>query len=306
MRILRQDDLVNIARERPVVTFGVFDGVHAGHQAVLRRAVLEAETAGAPAVLVTFDRHPQEVLSGAAPPSITSLQRRLELVESAGVRYAWIESFDRTLAETPAREFAERLFVRGLEARVVVMGETAVFGKGREGTVARLAEWGHDWGLRAIGVPQIVVDGQTASSSAIRALVTDGRLEKASHLLGRPFEVQGLVERGQELARRLGFPTANLRLHHRLRPPKGVYFAVADWGEGERGAVVSIGHRLEPDSPDDLVEAHIPDFDGDLYGKTLTLRSFVFRRGIVSFPSVEALIAAICEDVAAGVRHFGG
>jgi riboflavin kinase / FMN adenylyltransferase len=278
---------VNVAREptelpaaRRAVAIGTFDGVHCGHVAVIDAA----RKAGLRTSVVTFDPHPRTVL-GRGVELLATLQRRLELLEDAGVEEVLVLRFDEGLAALPAEEFAERM-LRGLGAEVVAAGETFRFGQGRKGDLALLERLGFD--VRRVPLVESV------SSSRVRELVHAGEIERAAKLLGRPPEVEGTVVRGDGRGRELGFPTANLEVPEGLLvPPDGVY---AGWTR-DRRAAVSIGTNPHFDGVERRVEAHLLDFDGDLYGERLVVELWAPIREQRRFDSLEELVAAIGDDV---------
>jgi riboflavin kinase / FMN adenylyltransferase len=278
---------VNVAREpaglpeaRRGVALGTFDGVHRGHLRVLEAA----RAAALRTTVVTFDPHPRAVL-GRQVELLATLERRLELLEQAGVDDVLVLRFDERLAELRATEFAERM-LRGIGAEVVAAGETFRFGNGREGDLGLLGELGFD--VRR--VPLL----ENASSSRIRELVHAGETDRAAALLGRPAEVEGIVVHGDGRGRALGFPTANLDLPPTLLvPPDGVY---AGWTRGRRAAI-SIGTNPHFDGVERRVEAHLLDFDEDLYDQRLVVEVWSRLREQQRFDSLDALVAAIGSDV---------
>jgi riboflavin kinase / FMN adenylyltransferase len=278
---------VNVAREpaglseaRRGVALGTFDGVHRGHLRVLEAA----QAAGLRTTVVTFDPHPRAVL-GRQVELLATLERRLELLEEAGVEDVLVLRFDEQLAALTATEFAEQM-LRGIGAEVVAAGETFRFGNGREGDLGLLGELGFD--VRRVPLLENV------SSSRIRELVHAGETERAAGLLGRPPEVEGIVVHGDGRGRALGFPTANLDLPPTLLvPPDGVY---AGWTRGRRAAI-SIGTNPHFDGVERRVEAHLLDFDEDLYDQRLVVEVWSRLREQQRFDSLDALVAAIGSDV---------
>jgi riboflavin kinase/FMN adenylyltransferase len=277
---------VNVAREpgdladaRRGVAIGTFDGVHRGHL----RVIDAARKAGLRTTVVTFDPHPRAVLGGQVE-LLATLERRLELLEDAGVDDVLVLRFDERLAALSGEEFAGIL--QGIGAETVAAGETFRFGRGREGDLALLERLGFD--VRRVPLVENV------SSSRIRQLVHAGETERAAKLLGRPPEVEGIVVRGDGRGRELGFPTANLNVPEGLLvPPDGVY---AGWAR-ERRAAVSIGTNPHFDGVERRVEAHLLDFDGDLYGRRLVVEVWLPLREQRRFDSLEELVAAIGDDV---------
>jgi riboflavin kinase/FMN adenylyltransferase len=278
---------VNVAREpaelpeaRRAVAVGTFDGVHRGHL----RVIDAARSAGLRTGVVTFDPHPRVVLGGHVE-LLATLQRRLELFDEAGVDDVLVLEFDDRLASLQPDEFAERM-LRGIGAETVAAGETFRFGRGREGDLGLLERLGFD--VRRVPLVENV------SSSRIRQLVHGGEPERAATLLGRPPEVEGIVVRGDGRGRELGFPTANLDVPDGLLvPPDGVY---AGWTR-DRRAAISIGTNPHFDGVERRVEAHLLDFDGDLYGDRLLVELWSGIREQRRFDSLEELVAAIDDDV---------
>ena len=263
------------------VAVGTFDGVHRGH----RRVIEAAQRAGLRTTVVTFDPHPRAVLGGHVE-LLATLERRLELLADAGVEDVLVLPFDERLAALSAGEFADRM-LRGIGAEVVAAGSTFRFGRGREGDLDLLERLGFD--VRRVPVVESV------SSSRIREFVHAAEIEHATTLLGRPPEVEGIVVRGDGRGRELGFPTANLDVPDGLLvPPDGVY---AGWACNRRAAV-SIGTNPHFDGIERRVEAHLLEFDGDLYGERLVVEVWGTLREQRRFDSLDALVTAIGEDVA--------
>jgi riboflavin kinase/FMN adenylyltransferase len=278
---------VNVAREpvelpedRRAVAIGTFDGVHRGHL----RVIDAARTAGLRTTVVTFDPHPRVVLGGGVE-LLATLERRLELLDDAGVDDVLVLRFDEHLASLSAEEFADRM-LRGIGAEVVAAGATFRFGQGRGGDLELLERLGFD--VRRVPIVENV------SSSRVRELVHAAETEQAAKLLGRPPEVGGTVVRGDGRGRELGFPTANLDVPEGLLvPPDGVY---AGWAR-DTPAAVSIGTNPHFDGVERRVEAHLLDFDGDLYGERLVVEIWSRIRDQGRFDSLEELVAAIDDDV---------
>ena len=278
---------MNVAREpedladgRRGVAIGTFDGVHRGHL----RVIDAARKAGLRTTVVTFEPHPRAVL-GRQVELLATLERRLELLGDAGVEDVLVLRFDEQLAALSAGEFAGRI-LQGIGAEIVAAGETFRFGRGREGDLELLERLGFD--VRRVPLVENV------SSSRIRQLVHAGETERAAGLLGRPPEVEGIVVRGDGRGRELGFPTANLDVPAQLLvPPDGVY---AGWTR-DRHAAVSIGTNPHFDGVERRVEAHLLDFDDDLYGERLVVELWLPLREQRRFDSLEELVAAIDADV---------
>ncbi len=270
-----------LAEARRAVAVGTFDGVHLGH----RRVIDAARAAGLRTAVVTFDPHPRAVL-GRDVELLTTLERRLELLEAAGVEDVLVLAFDEVLAALEPTEFAERI-LRGVGAEVIAAGETFRFGRGRQGDLTLLEEL--DFDVRRVPVLENI------SSSRIRELVHAGEPNRAAPILGRPPEVEGIVVHGDGRGRALGFPTANLDVPPGLLvPPDGVY---AGWTR-DRLAAISIGTNPQFDGVERRVEAHLLDFDDDLYEQRLVVEVWNWVRGQMRFESVDALVDQIGADVA--------
>jgi riboflavin kinase / FMN adenylyltransferase len=301
-------DLSDLTGESPpaVVSIGVFDGVHLGHQAILAANVARARERGARPTVVTFRHHPKELLLGHAPRTLTTLEHRLELFRRAGIEHCVALTFDEDLRSMPAEAFAKDLLVRNLGATSFVLGFDSKFGAGRTGGPDLLRAMGYDVEV----VEKVVLSQRAVSSTAIREAVELGDLAGAARMLGRPVSVFGEVVQGAQLGRTLGFPTANLDLHHELHPPVGVYACRAHRVDPLRTevaathlAVANIGFRptvegTRPERP--LVEVHLLDFEADLYGEHLELEFVCQLREERRFDGLDALKAQIALDVAAG------
>jgi riboflavin kinase/FMN adenylyltransferase len=291
------------------VSIGAYDGVHLGHRALLRDLSARAEAAGLSTVVVTFDRHPAGVVRPeSAPPQLTDLEQKLELLAACGVDRTYVVEFDRTRADESAEDFVKEVLVDELKARLVVVGEDFHFGHGRMGNVALLTKLGQEYGFEVVGA-RLTGDGSEAvSSTRIRTLVAEGDVVGAAALLGRPHEVRGPVVHGDGRGGpQLGFPTANLEIADDIAlPADGIYAGHFTRADGTvHDAAISVGRRptfYEPGTASVLVEAYLLHFDGDLYGEPSRV-SFVSRlRGDQKFESVDALIAQMHRDAAAAEK----
>jgi len=291
---------------RPTVaTLGVFDGVHVGHQHIVRRVVTLARERDARTAVITFDRHPQQALGGAAEPCITSLEHRLRLFEELGADACLVIEFTPEVAQMEAEDFARAVLRDALGVELLLVGEDCRFGRGRRGDVALLRGMAVELGLDAAVVEPVKVGGEVVSSTAIRQAVTAGDFARAQELLGRPFSLLGTVVRGSGHGRSLGFPTANLDVHNELIPCEGVY---ASWFfvGGQRGASVSsIGRRetferLRTDMPE--VEVHVLDGEPSLYGRQVEVQFVRRLRAQQRFGSAGALTRQIEADCAEARR----
>jgi riboflavin kinase/FMN adenylyltransferase len=291
------------------VTIGAYDGVHLGHRAVIDEVRRLAHADGLETVVVTFDRHPATVVRpDSAPRLLCDLEQKLELLADAGVDTTYVVHFDEVRAKESAEDFVREVLVGCLSTRAVVVGEDFHFGHQRGGNVALLRTMGAELGFVVDGLALVASDGTPAgdaanvSSTAIRKLLDDGDVRGASVLLGRPHEVRGAVEHGDKRGRELGFPTANLQLPAEIAlPADGIY---AGWLQRADGTVhataMSLGHRptfYERPQGAPLLECHLLDFAGDLYGEAVRVRFVERLRGEVRFEGVEALVAQMAADV---------
>lgn len=284
-----------------VVTIGNFDGVHRGHAEVLRRVVERARSRRERAVALTFDPHPLALLSkDGAPGLIMPVWRRCARMDELGIDAVLVQPFDTEFSRLTPREFATQVLRDGLGARLVVVGEGFRFGAGRAGDAAALARG--DFGpMEVETVPPLTWEGAAVSSSRIRAALVAGDIGDANELLGRPYELIGTVVRGDGRGRTIGVPTANLRVENGTLPADGVYAATT--AEGAL-AVVNIGVR-PTFGAGRSVEAHLVDFDGNLYDRTLGLAILARLRGEMKFDGVEALKAQIARDIEAARTLLG-
>lgn len=284
-----------------VVALGNFDGFHIGHQAVVGRALARARAEGRPALVATFAPHPARLFRPDLPPfALTGRDQKLDLFAAFGIDATVVVPFDRALAAQSADAFVADWLAARIGAAAVVSGGDFTFGAGRSGDVAALARLGAGRGIAAEVVAAIADERGTVSSSRIRALLETGDPEGAAALLTRPFTIRGRVEPGARLGRTLGFPTANLVLGDYLRPAYGVYAVRVRLGDGRRvDGVANLGIRPMIEPPLELLEAHLFDWSGDLYGQTVDVELHHFLRPEWTLDSFAALTRQIAADCAA-------
>lgn len=289
-----------------VATTGAYDGIHRGHQLILDRVRSEADARGLAASLVTFDVHPAKVLRPEnAPLMLTSNEQRMRLFEAAKIDFTYLMHFDMERSKTSVEEFVANVLVGRLNAQLVVVGEDFHFGRARSGNVDRLIELGAQHDFEVIGMPLLQEDGaiEPISSTAIRRSLAGGDVAAAARMLGRPFEIEGEVVRGDQRGRTIGFPTANILVTpDRAWPADGVYAGRCTTPEGTvHTCAINIGRRptFEQHAENSLLEAHLIDFDGDLYGKWLRVEFIEFLRSEQRFDGIDALSAQLKKDVAA-------
>jgi riboflavin kinase/FMN adenylyltransferase len=282
------------------MTIGAFDGVHRGHQALIGEMAAEAQATGRAAVVLTFFPHPSVVLRGRRPSFyLSSPEEKAGYLSELGVDAAVTHPFNRAVSEIRASDFVERLLTY---ARLDELwcGSDFVLGHNREGTVEFLQAEGQRRGFRVRVMPPVLIDGEVISSTRIRQTLRDGAVEQAARYLGRPFRLSGQVVEGAKRGRQLGIPTANLAIsEERATPALGVYACLAGAPDWRGQAVVNIGFRptFEGGEARPTVEAHLLDFSGDLYGKTVSLDFVARLRPEIKFPGVDALLAQIQRDI---------
>jgi riboflavin kinase/FMN adenylyltransferase len=298
---------------RFVLVVGMFDGVHRGHQLVLRTAVEAAAAESANALALTFDPHPAAVLGRGAPPLLCDGQEKLERMAELGVDITVVCPFDRRFADQPPHDFLARL-AHGRQLRAVVMTPETAFGRGRSGTLAAVEQLAPEIGFHVVHAPELGLGGDRVSSSRIRAALAAGQLAEARRLLGRDYAVIGTVVRGDGRGRQLGYPTANLAFADQVAlPPDGIYAVRASWGgrsvtrpAHHADGVASLGVRPTFGGGARTLEAYLFDFDGDLYNQRLRLAFVRRQRGERRFSSVAELIAQMDRDSQRARRILDG
>ena len=286
------------------LTIGNFDGVHLGHQAMLSRLVEAADDLALPPSVLTFDPPPREFFMGhAAPSRLSTLRDKLSRFAAYGVERVYVARFNAALATMSPQVFIDQVLVARIGARWILVGEDFRFGKARKGDLAALRSGSTRFSVEAMRT--VVIDGERASSTAVRAALTGGDMARARALLGRPYAISGRVAHGEKLGRRLGFPTANLPLK-RKPPLEGIYAVrVHGLGQAPRAAVASVGVRptvVEAGKP--LVEVFVLDFDEAFYGRRVAVEFLAKLRDEARFPDLDALRAQIGRDVEDARRYF--
>jgi riboflavin kinase/FMN adenylyltransferase len=285
------------------VTIGTYDGLHLGHQALLARLKEHATRLGKPAVLLTFEPMPREYLAPNDPPArLTSLRERWRILTPWQLEYLWVLRFGEALRNLSAEGFAQWL-ARELAPQVVVVGHDFRFAKHGEATAARLAQAGGRLGFEVDVLPPVMLDGERISSSGVRAALGCGDFARARRLLGRPWSMRARVMQGRGLGRDLGFPTANLALERRRAPVAGI-FAVRVGGAASTplAGVASLGTRPTVDGTQALLEAHVFDFNGDLYGREIEVEFVAKLRDEERFATLDALTTQMHRDAAEARR----
>jgi riboflavin kinase/FMN adenylyltransferase len=286
-----------------VVTIGTYDGIHLGHQALLARLAWHAARLGTSGVVLTFEPMPREYLAPHNPPArLTSLRERWHILEPLGLHYLWVLRFGEALRNLSAEGFAQ-LLVRELAPTVVVVGHDFRFAKHGAASAPVLAEAGARLGFEVEVQPAVTLEGERISSSGVREALARGDFARAAHWLGRPWSMRGRVIPGRRLGRQLGFPTANLPLERRRAPVAGI-FAVRVHGVAEAAlaGVASLGTRPTIDGTEALLEAHVFDFDSDLYGREIEVEFVAKLRDEERFATLDVLSAQMRVDAAAARR----
>ncbi|PYS86667.1 MAG: hypothetical protein DMF62_15070 [Acidobacteria bacterium] len=305
MKIFHGTENANIQKPT-ILTLGVFDGLHLGHQKIMQTVVDRAAETGAVPTAITFDPHPRAVLhSETAPPLLQTLDQRLANFEVLGIEQAIVVHFDREFANQPADDFLHEIIHDRLHAREVYLGKGFAFGKNRGGNIELLREMSKELGFFADEVSEVQLRGHRISSSKIRELLDTGHINLARRMLGRPYGVEGVIIRGNRRGHTIGFPTANLHPHNRVIPKFGVY-ATASLVDGVwRKSITNIGVRptfgkdLEPS-----IESYIFDFDGDLYGDVLRVRFLHRIRDERKFNGIDELKEQIERDTCRALNYF--
>ncbi|MCE7902724.1 MAG: bifunctional riboflavin kinase/FAD synthetase [Gammaproteobacteria bacterium PRO9] len=291
-----------------VATIGVFDGIHLGHQRILAQVIDAAARHRVPALVFSFEPTPQEVMNPANPPArLMRLREKVLALEEAGIGCLYCPPFDGALQSLAPEAFIDQVLVGQLGIRHLVVGDDFRFAHRRAGTFAHLEAGSRQFGFGVEAVGGVTVAGQRVSSTAIRQALAAGNVPLAESLLGHPYRMVGRVTRGRQLGRELGFPTANIRLHRRVSPVAGI-FAVRIHGidAGPRDAVASVGTRPTVDGVEPLLEVHVFDFDGDLYGRLVAVDFVAHLRDEVRFDDLDAMRRQIARDAAEARQYLTG
>lgn len=314
MKVITDASTEPFPGERTVLTIGAYDGLHHGHQAVISQVRALAAQRGARSAVVTFDRHPATVVRPeSAPKLLTDHDQRMELLEATGIDAAVVLPFTADMAEESPLEFIERVLVDCLHAECVVVGDDFHFGRHREGNVTLLREIGETYGFDV--EPVVLVsraDGiaEPVSSTAIRRALAGGNVALAADMLGRPFEARGVVVQGDQRGRLLGFPTANVEVPNRIcLPADGVYAGIYERPDGSQHAcAINLGRRptFYEHADSSLLEAHLIDFEGDLYGEAARIQFIDFLRSERKFDGIDALIEQLKHDIEHARRSIPG
>lgn len=307
MEILRHIEDRNLAIPKPILTMGNFDGIHLGHQALLRRVIQEAKAQGGRSVVLTFEPHPLKILAPErAPRLILTHKDKMRLLQSFGVDVVIIQAFNPSFANVAAERFVWRYLIGLLKVHKVWVGRDLRFGKGREGRVEDLIRWGKQGGFEVGVVEPIELGGERISSSRIRELIERGDVHEINRFLGRYHFVSGRVAPGHQRGRHLGFPTANIVTRNEVLPLDGIYATFLQVGERQWPSVTNIGLNPTFGGGPRTIESYIFDFSGDLYGQPV--RPFFVQRirEEKKFPSPDLLVEQMKKDVLSAQKILSG
>ena len=305
MKIFHGTENANILRPT-VLTLGVFDGLHLGHQKIMRTVVERAKETDAHATAITFDPHPRAVLyPESAPPLLQTLDQRLANFEVLGIEQAIVIPFTHEFASNPAEDFLRDIVHDRLQAKEVYLGKGFAFGRDRGGNIDLLRRMSRELGFFADEVDEVRLRGMRISSSKIRQLLSQGRVNLVRRMLGRPYGVEGVIIRGNRRGHTIGFPTANLKPHNRVIPKYGVY-ATATLVDGTwRRSITNIGVRPTFETgAEPSIETYIFDYEGDLYGDVLRVRFLHRIRDERKFAGIEELKSQIEKDTHRALNYF--
>ena len=300
MEILRSIPELSRLQGPLFLAIGVFDGVHLGHQAVISTSANHAAAENGTPVVVTFDPHPEKVLRPeSAPHLLTATQHKIELIRRLGVGHLLIIHFDRQFAGTQPEAFVQQLVANSKTLREICVGHEWSFGKNRAGNLEMLKQLGAQLDFDVVGIPPIKVNSAVVSSTAIRQAVERGDFAKAAEMLGRDYTILGTVVHGDNLGKKIGFPTANLSAHSEQFPPNGVYAANALIDGQTIAGVINLGFRptVSTGKPERVLEIHLLDFDREIYGSDIEIRFTKYLRAEKRFPDIAALTEQIARDV---------
>lgn len=308
MKIIHDPAELGATSQRVCLAIGVFDGVHLGHQQVIRQTVSDAQQHGAVPVVITFDRHPNSIVAPErTPPLVYSLPQKLRVIGSLGVPATLLIEFDRAFSEQSGEVFIRGLAKGFRQIHSICVGSNFTFGHQRSGNVALLKTLGQELKFVVHGLAAVSLDGKTVSSTRIRDAIGNGNLDAASQILGRAYSSAGIVTQGDRLGRQLGFPTANLDVTGLVLPPNGVYAVHARTDKDIYQGALNIGCRptLQTGEPQKRFEVHLLEFHGDLYGQEIEITYVEKLRDEQRFPSLEALKEQIAQDIDRARALFG-
>ena len=307
MQLIRQATELKRDGRKVCLAIGVFDGVHLGHQQIIRQTLADARQHAGLALVVTFDRHPNTIVApGHEPPLIYPLPQKIRTIEALGTDALLLIEFDRAFSEQSGEAFIRKLASELRQIQSICVGADFVFGHKRSGNVALLRQLGDELNFHVHGMSALALDGEVVSSTRIRSAIHAADFDSASQMLGRPYAISGKVMTGDQLGHKLGFPTANLDVAGLILPSDGVYAACVAIHGVPHHAVLNIGIRptVRTGAHERRFEVHVLGFTGDLYGKELEVEFVGRLRDEKKFPSLDALKAQIAADIEAAKKCF--
>jgi riboflavin kinase/FMN adenylyltransferase len=278
------------------VAIGNFDGIHLGHQKILQVLIDEAKKENLFPLVLTFHPHPAKILAKRKMELLQTIEQRLDEIKKSGIQMTVVLSFDRALSQISAEDFIRTIIVQKLKAKKVVVGENFRFGKDREGDVTKLHDWAPHYGFTVQSIPPVVIQGSVVSSSLIRKLLHQGKIEKVNLLLGRPYKIEGTVVKGKSRGKKLGYPTANIHPMNDITPP-GVFISEVGIGRQIYPSITHVGSKPTFDEQDLMIESYIIDYNDVLYKKKLRVYFLKKIREEKKFETAEALSIQISNDL---------
>lgn len=306
MQVIKSKNYSKYKNKNTCLAIGAFDGLHKGHQLIINKAIKKARKNNFPAAVLSFHPHPLKIIPGKnPPPSVVSRKQKISVLEKMGVDYYFEQEFNQEFAAFRAENFVKNILVDKIKVNTVVVGNDFRFAYKNEGNVEILKKMGELHGFNAEIIEQLHASDDRISSTRIRSLLKKGKIKKAEKLLGRPYQVCGKVVHGKKIGRKLGFPTANLKLETNYAlPPEGVYTAKLTINDKKYAAAANLGYNPTFENQNISFEVFILDFAGDLYGKRLCVDILEFIRGEKNFADKEELIAQMKKDVLYTRNHL--
>lgn len=303
MQVVNSFEKFTSLSKNTIITIGNFDGVHLGHQRILQFLVKEAKKNDLFSLVLTFSPHPEKILGKSKIRMIQTLDQRLEAIKRFGIQFALVTPFNTQLSNLSSRDFIKKILIRTLKAKEVVAGENFHFGKNREGDVSTLCTLGARFGLRVHEIPSVSINGRIVSSSLIRSLLLEGKIEEANTLLGKSYEIKGKVKKGKARGKTLGFPTANIESENEIIP-LGVFISEVQINSKTYPSITNAGYR--PTFGKDVmeVESYIINFNKNLYGKEITISLIKKIRDEIKFKKSEDLSSQLAKDLEQAKKYF--
>jgi len=303
MKVIHGFEKFNSLSRNTVIAIGNFDGVHLGHQSILQFLAKKAEELDLASLVLTFSPHPEKILGGARIRMLQTLDQRLEGIEKFGIQTVLVVSFDEKFSNLSSQEFIQKIVVNILRAKVVIVGENFQFGKNREGDISLLNRLASRYNFQVFSIPSVTKENMVVSSSMIRSLLQEGKIEKTNLLLGRSYEIDGKVIKGKSLGKSLGFPTANIQTENEI-VPSGVFITSVGINAKTLPSLTNIGICPTFSQQETNIESYIINFDQDLYGEKIKINFFKKIRDEMKFATPEELSSQIKKDLEAAKSYF--